>query len=48
MKKHIPTTLQAGGTIILVVSLLLLSAPLGIGFAGVSLIAFGIAAERGV
>jgi hypothetical protein len=47
MKKYLPTTLQAGGTIIVAMSLLIISAPLGLGFAGVALIAFGIAAERG-
>jgi len=38
--------LQAVGTILVVVSLSLIAIPLGIGFAGVSLVAFEIAAER--
>jgi hypothetical protein len=38
--------LQAVGTILVIVSLSLIAIPLGIGFAGVSLVAFGIAAER--
>ena len=38
--------LQVTGTILVVVSLSLIAIPLGVGFAGVSLVAFGIAAER--
>ncbi len=45
--KHLPTTLQAIGTSIVAVSLSLVSIPLGLGFAGAALVAFGIAAERG-
>jgi hypothetical protein len=43
---NIPLIVQAVGTTLVVVSLLLIAIPLGIGFAGVSLVAFGIAAER--
>ena len=46
MKKHLPSILQAIGTSIVAVSLSLVSVPLGLGFAGVALVAFGIAAER--
>lgn len=44
--KHLPITLQVIGTSMVAVSLALVSLPLGIGFAGVVLTAFGIAAER--
>lgn len=44
--KHLPTTLQAIGSTMVAVSLSLVSIPLGLGFAGVALVAFGIAAER--
>lgn len=44
--KHLATTLQVIGTSIVTVSLALVYLPLGIGFAGVTLTAFGIAAER--
>jgi len=43
---NIPLIVQAVGTTLVVVSLSLIALPLGIGFAGVSLVAFGIAAER--
>lgn len=43
---NIPLIVQAVGTTVLVVSLLLVAIPLGLAFAGLSLIAFGIAAER--
>ena len=46
MKKHLPTTLQAIGTIMVAMSLSMITIPLGLGFAGVALVAFGIAAER--
>jgi hypothetical protein len=46
MKKHLPTTLEAIGTSIVAVSLSFVSIPLGLGFAGLAMIAFGIAAER--
>jgi hypothetical protein len=46
MKKYLPTTLQALGTIMISVSLSIVSFPLGLGFAGLSIVAFGIAAER--
>jgi hypothetical protein len=46
MKKHLPTTLQAIGTSMVAVSLSIVSFPLGLGFAGVAIVAFGIAAER--
>jgi hypothetical protein len=46
MKKHLPTIVQAIGTTLLAMSLLLVAVPLGIAFAGAALIAFGIAAER--
>lgn len=44
--KHLPTTLQAIGTSIVAMSLAMISPPLGLGFAGVGLVIFGIAAER--
>lgn len=43
---RIALTLQAVGSSLLVVALYLVAPPLGIGFAGVTLVAFGIAAER--
>ena len=46
MKKYLPTTLQAIGTTIVSISLSIVSFPLGLGFAGVALVVFGIAAER--
>ena len=46
MKQHLPTILQSIGTIIVAMSISLVSVPLGLGFAGVALVAFGIAAER--
>jgi hypothetical protein len=46
MNKHLPTTLQAIGTIMVSMSLSMITIPLGLGFAGVALVAFGIAAER--
>jgi hypothetical protein len=46
MKQHLPTTLQAIGTIMVAMSLSMITIPLGLGFAGVALVAFGIAAER--
>lgn len=44
--KHLATTLQVIGTSIVTVSLILVAVPLGLAFAGVATIAFGIAAER--
>jgi len=44
--KHLATTLQVIGTSMVAVSLLLVAVPLGLGFAGLATIAFGIAAER--
>jgi hypothetical protein len=41
-----PLIVQAVGTTVVVVSLLLIAIPLGLAFAGLSLVAFGIAAER--
>jgi hypothetical protein len=41
-----PLIVQAIGTTVVVVSLLLIAIPLGLAFAGLSLVAFGIAAER--
>lgn len=41
-----PLIVQAVGTTLIVMSLLLIAIPLGVAFAGLSLIAFGIAAER--
>ena len=41
-----PLIVQAVGTTLVVMSLLLIAIPLGVAFAGLSLIAFGIAAER--
>lgn len=46
MKKHLPTTLQAIGSSIVAMSLALVNIPLGLAFAGVAFIVFGIAAER--
>lgn len=46
MRKHIATALQATGTIIVSMSLAMYSPPLGLGFAGIGLVVFGIAAER--
>lgn len=46
MKKHAGTILQATGTTIVAMALSMLSIPLGLGFAGVGLVVFGIAAER--
>lgn len=46
MKQHLPTTLQAIGSSIVAVSLSLVNIPLGLGFAGVALVVFGVAAER--
>jgi len=46
MKKHLPTIIQAVGTTIVTLSLLLIAIPLGLAFAGVALVVFGIAAER--
>ena len=46
MKQHLPTTLQAIGTIMVAMSLSIVSIPLGLGFAGVALVVFGVAAER--
>jgi len=46
MKKHTPTILQAIGTIMVAMSLAIIAIPLGLGFAGVAVMAFGIAAER--
>jgi len=43
---NIPLIVQAIGTTVVVVSLLLIAIPLGLAFAGLSLVAFGIAAER--
>jgi hypothetical protein len=41
-----PLIVQAVGTTLIIMSLLLIAIPLGLAFAGLSLIAFGIAAER--
>lgn len=46
MSKYLPTILQAIGTIMISMSLSIIAIPLGLGFAGVSLVAFGLAAER--
>jgi hypothetical protein len=46
MKKHLPTIVQAIGTTLVAMSLLLVAVPLGIAFTGAALITFGIAAER--
>jgi uncharacterized membrane-anchored protein YitT (DUF2179 family) len=47
MKKYLPTMLQTVGSSIVAVSLALINISLGLAFAGVALVAFGIAAERG-
>ena len=44
--KHLATTLQVIGTSMVAVSLSIVSIPLGLGFAGAAIVAFGIAAER--
>lgn len=44
--KHLATTLQVIGTSMVAVSLAIVHPAAGIGFAGVALVAFGIAAER--
>ena len=44
--KHLPAIVQVIGSTMVAVSLALVAIPLGLGFAGVALIAFGIAAER--
>ena len=44
--KHLAITLQVIGTSMVAVSLALVAIPLGIGFAGLAVLAFGIAAER--
>ena len=46
MKQHLATTLQVIGTSIVAVSLSIVNIPLGLGFAGVAMVAFGLAAER--
>lgn len=46
MKKHLPTFVQAAGTTLIAMSLGTIAKPLGLGFAGVALVVFGIAAER--
>lgn len=46
MRKHFPTILQALGTTIVAMALSIISIPLGLGFAGIGLVVFGIAAER--
>lgn len=44
--KHLGTTLQIIGTIMVSMSLMSIAIPLGLGFAGTAAIVFGIAAER--
>ena len=46
MKKHTPTIIQAIGTIMVAMRLSMIAIPFGLGFAGIALMAFGIAAER--
>lgn len=46
MKKHLATITQLIGSTMVSVSLGLVAIPLGLGFAGIAIIAFGIAAER--
>lgn len=46
MKKHLATITQVIGSTMVSVSLGLVAIPLGLGFAGIAIIAFGIAAER--
>lgn len=45
--KHLATTLQIIGTSMVAMSLGFLHPAAGIGFAGLALVVFGIAAERG-
>lgn len=44
--KHLGTILQVIGTIMVAMSLMSIAIPLGLGFAGVAAVVFGIAAER--
>lgn len=46
MKKHLATIIEIVGSTMVAVSLALVSIPLGLGFAGLACIIFGIAAER--
>ena len=46
MKKHLPTIIQATGSTMVAVSLAIVAIPLGLAFAGIAFIVFGIAAER--
>jgi hypothetical protein len=46
MKKHLPTIVQAIGSTMVAVSLAIVAIPLGLAFAGIAFIVFGIAAER--
>jgi hypothetical protein len=46
MNKHLPTIVQAIGSTMVAVSLAIVAIPLGLAFAGIAFIVFGIAAER--
>lgn len=46
MKKHRATIIEIVGTIMVGVSLAIVAIPLGLAFAGIACIAFGIASER--
>lgn len=46
MMKHLATIIQIVGSTMVAVSLAIVAIPLGLAFAGVACIAFGIAAER--
>ena len=45
--KHLATTIQIIGTSMVAMSLAIVHPAAGLGFAGLALVAFGIAAERG-
>lgn len=44
--KHLATTLQVIGTMLVTMAVSIVSPPLGLGFAGVALVIFGVAVER--
>jgi uncharacterized membrane protein len=46
MKKHLATVLQVVGTTIITMSVAFLSIPVALFFAGIAMVAFGIAVER--
>lgn len=46
MKTHLPTIVQVIGSTMIAVSLAIVAIPLGLAFAGLAFIVFGVAAER--